>query len=168
MILDCSFEEQNNLVGEGGWAFFVLVCVLVVTGCIMFVPQRSLLSCLHIVVCCLLFLCYLGKPGLVTGVSKSMVTARTAVVTWTNYSPGENEAPTTSITLRYQNSTSPYHLAIQPGSSSWKELINLKPFSKYNVTVMVSSVLGNGLWSNAVIFETLTASKFYSLFSTQP
>ena len=89
-----------------------------------------------------------------------MVTARTALVTWTNYSPGEDEAPTTSITLRYQNNTSPYHLAILPGSPSSKELTNLKPFSKYNVTVMASSVLGDGLWSIAVTFETLTASKF--------
>ncbi|XP_067027504.1 receptor-type tyrosine-protein phosphatase S-like isoform X3 [Acropora muricata] len=100
----------------------------------------------------------LKKPGQVTGVSESMVTARTALVTWTNYSPGEDEAPTTSISLRYQNSTSPYHLTILPGSSSRKELINLKPFSKYNVTVMVSSVLGNGSWSNSVTFETLTAT----------
>ncbi|XP_067026815.1 uncharacterized protein [Acropora muricata] len=99
----------------------------------------------------------LKKPGQVTGVSTSMVIARTALVTWTNYSPGEDEAPTTSITLRYQNNTSPYHLAILPGSPSSKELTNLKPFSKYNVTVMASSVLGDGLWSFAVTFETLTA-----------
>ena len=82
------------------------------------------------------------------------------LVTWTSYSPGQDEAPTTRITLRYQSSTSPYHLAILPGSSSSKELTNLKPFSKYNVTVMASSVLGDGLWSNAVTFETLTASEF--------
>jgi len=106
---------------------------------------------------------FLKKPGQVTGVSKSMVTARTALVKWTNYSPGEDEAPTTSITLRYQSSTSPYHLAILLESSLRKKLINLKPFSRYNVTVMVSSVLGDGLWSNAVTFETLTESKFYSL-----
>ena len=129
--------------------------------------SKYFISCLHFDVCCILLLFYVEKPGQVTGVSKSMVTARTALVTW-NYSPGEDEAPTTSITLRYQNSTSPSHLTILPGSSSRKELINLKPFSKYNVTVMVSSVLGNGLWSNAVTFETLTASKFYSLFSTKP
>ena len=130
--------------------------------------SKYFISGLRIDVCCILLLCYLEKPGQVTGVSNSMVTARTALVTWTNYSPGEDEAPTTSITLRYHNSTSPYHLAILQGSSSWKELTNLKPFSKYNVTVMVSSVLGNGLWSNAVIFKTLTASKFYTLFSTLP
>ena len=130
--------------------------------------SKYFISCLHFDVCCILLLYYLEKPGQVTGVSKSMVTARTALVTWTNYSHGEDEAPTTRITLRYQNSTSPYHLAILPRSSSRKELINLKPFSKYNVTVMVSSVLGDGLWSNAVTFETLTASKFYSLFSNQP
>ena len=89
-----------------------------------------------------------------------MVTARTALVTWTNYSAGEDEAPTSRITVRYQSSTSPYHLAILPGSPSSQELTNLKPFSKYNVTVMASSVLGDGLWSNAVTFETLTASMF--------
>ncbi|XP_015757056.1 PREDICTED: uncharacterized protein LOC107336496 isoform X2 [Acropora digitifera] len=99
----------------------------------------------------------LKKPGQLSGVSASMVTARTALVTWTNYSPGEDEAPTTRITVRYISSTSPYYLAILPGSSSRKELTNLKPFSKYNVTVMASSVLGDGLWSNAVILETLTA-----------
>ena len=122
----------------------------------LFVLQRILLTCLH--VCWILLLCYLEKPGQVTGVSKTMVTARTAVVTW-NYSPGENEAPIISITLRYHNSTSSY-LATLSGSSSRKKLINLKPFSKYNVSVVVSSVLGNGLWSNAVTFETLTASEF--------
>ena len=159
-MLRCSFEEQNNLIGEwGGVGFF---CVsFSCNRWYMFVLQRILLSCLH--VCCILLLCSLEKPGQVTGVSESMVTARTALVTWTNYSPGEDEAPTTSITLRYQNSTSPYYLTILPGSSSRKELINLKPFSKYNVTVMVSSVLGNGLWSNSVTFETSTASKFYIL-----
>ena len=130
--------------------------------------SKYFISCLHIDVCCILLLCFLEKPGPVTGVSKTMVTATTALVTWTNYSPGEDEAPTTSITLRYRNSTSPYHLAILPGSSSWKKLINLKPFSKYNVTVMASSVLGNGLWSNAMTFETLPASKFIVYFSTQP
>ena len=109
---------------------------------------------------CILLLCYSEKPGQLTGVSLSMVTPRTALVTWTSYSPGEDEAPTTSITVRYQNSTTPYHVAILPGSSSSKELTNLKPFSKYNVTVMASSMLGDGLWSNAVTFETLTASKF--------
>ncbi|XP_074611757.1 receptor-type tyrosine-protein phosphatase S-like isoform X2 [Acropora palmata] len=98
----------------------------------------------------------LKKPGQVVGVSTSMVTARTVLVTWTNYSPGEDEAPT-SITVRYRNSTSPYHLSILPGSPSSKELTNLKPFSNYSVTVMASSVLGNGLWSNAVTFKTLTA-----------
>ena len=132
----------------------------------MFVLQRILLTSLH--VCWILLSCFLEKPGQVTGVSKTMVTARTVVVTWTSYSPGENEAPIISITVRYHNSTSPYHLTILPGSSSRNKLINLKPYSKYNVTVMVSSVLGNGLWSNAVTFETLTASKFYSLCSTQP
>ena len=89
-----------------------------------------------------------------------MVTARTALVTWTNYYPGEDEAPTTRITVRYQSSTSPYHLTILPGSLSSKELTNLKPFSKYNVTVMASSVLGDGSWSTTVTFKTLTASKF--------
>ncbi|XP_067027641.1 uncharacterized protein [Acropora muricata] len=101
----------------------------------------------------------LKKPRQVTGVSTSMVTARTALVTWTNYSPGDDEAPT-SIIVRYENSTPPYHLAILPGSSSRKELTNLKPFSKYNVTVKASSVLGDGLWSTTVTFVTLTASKF--------
>ena len=108
----------------------------------------------------MLLLCYLEKPGQLTGVSSSMVTARTALVTWTSYSPREDEAPIVSITVRYQNSTLPYHLAILSGSSSSKELTNLRPFSKYNVTVMASSVLGDGLWSNAVTFETLALSKF--------
>ncbi|XP_015759656.1 PREDICTED: receptor-type tyrosine-protein phosphatase F-like, partial [Acropora digitifera] len=98
----------------------------------------------------------LKKPRQVTGVSTSMVTARTALVTWTSYSPGDDEAPT-SIIVRYENSTPPYHLAILPGSSSRKELTNLKPFSKYNVTVKESSVLGDGLWSTTVTFVTLTA-----------
>ena len=114
---------------------------------------------MHIGVCVLL-LCYSEKPGQLTGVSTSMVTATTALVTWSSYSPGEDEAPIISITVRYQNSTPPYHLAILPGNSSSKELKNLKPFSKYNVTVMASSVLGDGLWSNAVTFVTLTASTF--------
>ncbi|XP_074611771.1 uncharacterized protein LOC141866210 isoform X4 [Acropora palmata] len=99
----------------------------------------------------------LKKPGQVTGVSISMVTARTASVTWTSYSPGEDEIPTTRITVRYRNSTSPYYLAILPGSPPSKELTNLKPFSNYSLTVMASSVLGDGLWSNAVTFKTLTA-----------
>ncbi|XP_015755647.1 PREDICTED: receptor-type tyrosine-protein phosphatase delta-like [Acropora digitifera] len=99
----------------------------------------------------------LKKPGQIIGVSKSEVTARTALVTWTSYSPGEDEASTINITLRYQNSTPPYHLVILPGSSSSQELTNLKPFSKYNVTVMASSVLGDGLWSSAVTFTTYTA-----------
>ncbi|XP_067027638.1 uncharacterized protein, partial [Acropora muricata] len=98
----------------------------------------------------------LKKPRPVTGVSTSMVTARTALVTWTSYSPGADEGPT-SITVRYENSTPPYHLAVLPGSSSRKELTNLKPFSKYNVTVKASSVLGDGSWSTTVTFETLTA-----------
>ncbi|XP_067027507.1 receptor-type tyrosine-protein phosphatase T-like isoform X2 [Acropora muricata] len=98
----------------------------------------------------------LKKPRPVTGVSTSMVTARTALVTWTSYSPGADEGPTTRITVQYRNSTSPYHLVI-PGSSSRKELTNLKPFSKYNVTVKASSFLGDGSWSTTVTFETLTA-----------
>ena len=118
-----------------------------------------MLGCLRIGLCVLL-LCYSEKPGQVTGVSTSMVTARTALVTWTNFSPGDDEAPIISITVRYQSSTSPYHLVVLPGSLCSKELTNLKPFSTYNVTVMASSVLGDGLWSRAVTFETLTASKF--------
>ena len=109
---------------------------------------------------CVLLLCYSEKPGQVIGVSKSNVTARTALVTWTRYSPGEDETPITRITVQYQNSASPYHLVILTGSSSSKELTNLKPFSKYNVTVKASSVLGDGLWSTILTFETLTASKF--------
>ena len=118
-----------------------------------------MLGCLGIGLCVLL-LCYSEKPGQVTDVSTSNVTARAALVTWTNYSPGDDEATTINITLRYQSSTSPYHLVVLPGSLSSKELTNLKPFSSYNVTVMVSSVLGDGSWSNTVTFETLTASKF--------
>ena len=114
---------------------------------------------MHIGVCILL-LCYSEKPGQVIGVSTSSMIARTVLVTWTSYSPGEDEAPTIRITVRYQNSTPPYHLAILPGSSSSKELMNLKPFSKYSVTVMASSVLGDGLWSDAVNFTTLTACKY--------
>ena len=108
------------------------------------------------------YVCYVisEKPAQLTSVYVSMVTPRTALVTWTSYSAGEDEAPTISITLRYQNSTPDYHLVILLGSSSSKELTYLKPFSKYNVTVMATSVLGDGLWSNAVTFETLTASKF--------
>ena len=109
---------------------------------------------------CVLLLCYSEKPQKVPGVSTSTVTARTALVTWTKYSPGVDEAPIINITVRYQSSTSPYHSAILAGSSSRKELTNLKPFSKYNVTVMASSFLGDGLWSTTVTFETLTASKF--------
>ena len=109
---------------------------------------------------CVLLLCYSEKPQKVTGVSTSMVTARTALVTWTNYSLGPDEAPIIKITVRYRSSTSPDQSAILAGSSSTKELTNLKPFSKYNVTVMASSVLGDGLWSTAVTFKTLTASKF--------
>ena len=120
--------------------------------------SNNFVGCLHIGLCVLL-LCYSEKPRQVTGVSTSMVTARTALVTWTNYSPGDDEAPT-SIIVRYENSTPPYHLAILPGSSSRKELTNLKPFSKYSVTVKASSVLGDGLWSTTVTFVTLTASKF--------
>ena len=117
-----------------------------------------LLNCLHIGVCILL-LCYSEKPGQVIGVSKSKVTARTVLVTWASYFPGKDEAPT-SITVRYQNSTSPYNLMGLSVSSSRKELTNLKPFSKYSVTVMASSALGDGLWSDAVNFTTLTACKF--------
>ena len=120
--------------------------------------SNNFVGCLHIGLCVLL-LCYSEKPGQVTGVSTSMVTARTALVTWTSYSPKADEAPT-SIIVRYENSTPPYHLARLSGSSSRKELTNLKPFSKYNVTVKASSVLGDGLWSTTVTFETLTASKF--------
>ena len=118
---------------------------------------NNLLGCLRIGLC--VVLCHSEKPRPVTGVSTSMVTARTALVTWTSYSPGADEGPTTRITVQYRNSTSPYHLVI-PGSSSRKELTNLKPFSKYNVTVKASSVLGDGSWSTTVTFETLTASKF--------
>ncbi|XP_044164303.1 Down syndrome cell adhesion molecule-like protein 1 [Acropora millepora] len=100
----------------------------------------------------------LKKPGQLTGVSTSVVTARTVLVTWPSYSPRDDEAPTISITVRYQNSTPPYHLVILPGHSWRKELTNLKPFSKYSVSVMASSVLGDGFWSNAVNFTTLTAS----------
>ncbi|XP_015753443.1 PREDICTED: receptor-type tyrosine-protein phosphatase mu-like [Acropora digitifera] len=120
------------------------------------VLQIILLGCLGSGLCVLL-LCYSEKPGQVIGISKSSVTARTALVTWTSYSPGEDEAPTTRITVQYQNSSSPSHLVILPGSSSSQELTNLKPFSKYNVTVKASSVLGDGLWSTTLTFETLTA-----------
>ena len=121
--------------------------------------STNFVGCLRIGFCVLLFY-YSEKPGQVIGVSTSIITARTALVTWTNYSPGEDEIPTTSITVRYQSSTSPYHSAILRGSSSSQELTNLKPFSKYNVTVKASSVLGDGLWSTILTFETLTASKF--------
>ncbi|XP_015769281.1 PREDICTED: receptor-type tyrosine-protein phosphatase F-like [Acropora digitifera] len=100
----------------------------------------------------------LKKPGQLTGVSTSVVTARTVLVTWTSYSPRDDEAPTINITVRYQNSTPPYHLVILLGNSWRKELTNLKPFSNYSVSVMASSVLGDGFWSNAVNFTTLTAS----------
>ena len=103
-------------------------------------------------------LCYSEKPGQLTGVSTSMLTARIALVIWKSYSPGDDEAPIIRITVRYQSSTSPYQSAILPGTSFWKDLTNLKPFSKYNVTVMASSVLGDGLWSTTETFET--ASKF--------
>ena len=81
--------------------------------------------------------------------------ARTASVTW-SYSPGADEAPI-SISLQYQNNTFSDILNLQPTGSSTTVLAHLKPFVDYSVRVRASSVLGDGLWSTAKNFTTLTA-----------
>ena len=82
----------------------------------------------------------------------------TASVAWC-YSPGADEAPT-SITLHYWNSTFSSILNLQPGSSFFTVLTQLKPFAHYSVKVRASSVLGDGLWSTAMNFTTLAEGKY--------
>ncbi|XP_068725968.1 receptor-type tyrosine-protein phosphatase S-like isoform X2 [Montipora capricornis] len=89
-----------------------------------------------------------GKPT----VGVTTIGARTAIVTW-SYTPGVDEAPVNSFTLQYQTHT----FIILPGSSSRKELTNLKPCTSYSVTIKASSVLGDGFWSDAKNFTTATA-----------
>ncbi|XP_068677363.1 uncharacterized protein [Montipora foliosa] len=89
-----------------------------------------------------------GKPT----VNVTTIRARTAIVTW-SYTPGVDEAPVNSFTLQYQT----YNFSRLPGSSSSKELTNLKPYTSYSVTIKASSVLGDGFWSDAKNFTTTTA-----------
>ena len=96
-----------------------------------------------------------GKPT----VAVSTVRERTALVKW-SYTAGEDEAVVDSFFLRFETNMHEHRLS---GSSRRKELTNLRPFTSYSVTIKVSSVLGDGSWSDSVNFTTLTASKLMVL-----
>ncbi|XP_068725970.1 receptor-type tyrosine-protein phosphatase S-like isoform X4 [Montipora capricornis] len=89
-----------------------------------------------------------GKPT----VGVTTITASTALVTW-HYTPGVDETPVNSFYLQYQTHT----FSRLPGSSSSKQLSNLKPYTSYTVKIKASSVLGGGFWSDAKNFTTTTA-----------
>ncbi|XP_068725982.1 uncharacterized protein [Montipora capricornis] len=89
-----------------------------------------------------------GKPT----VGVTTITASTALVTW-HYTPGVDETPVNSFYLQYQTHT----FSRLPGSSSSKQLSNLKPYTSYTVKIKASSVLGGGFWSDAKRFTTATA-----------
>lgn len=119
----------------------------------------ALISVLHQLLCIISFLSFFfqERPGEAV-LSVIIPEATTATVVWC-YSPGADEAPT-SITLHYWNSTFSSILNLQPGSSFFTVLTQLKPFAHYSVTVRASSVLGVGLWSTAMNFTTLTEGKY--------
>ena len=94
-----------------------------------------------------------GQPTVAAGT----IDERSAVVMW-SYSPGPDETPIISYTLRYRNSTFTDDISL-PGGASRKQLINLKPYTSYSVIMIALSVLGHGYWSNPVAFKTLTAGK---------
>ena len=97
-----------------------------------------------------------GQP--VVTINPSDIKARSAQVTW-SYFPRSDEAPINAFDIRYQNSTFTGDIPLS-GSASSKELINLKPYALYSVSVMATSVLGKGVWSNLVNFTTKTAGKY--------
>jgi len=96
-----------------------------------------------------------GQPTV--QVNRINIKARSTTVTW-SYSLGSDETPVGFFTLQYENSTFKGDITL-PGGLSSKELINLKPYTSYNVRVMAKSILGEGAWSNQVTFTTLTTSK---------
>ena len=97
-----------------------------------------------------------GQP--VVQVNPSNIKARSAQVVW-SYSLGADEAAINTFDIRYQNSTFKEDIPLS-GSASNKELINLKPYTPYSVSMVAASVLGKGVWSNLVNFTTKTAGKY--------
>ena len=85
------------------------------------------------------------------------IKARSAQVTW-SYSPRSDEVPISAFDIRYQNSTFTWDIPLS-GSASSKELIDLKPYALYSVSMVATSVLGKGIWSSLVSFTTKTAGK---------
>ena len=90
-------------------------------------------------------------------VNPKNIKARSALVTW-SYSPGSDEAPINAFDIRYQNISFKGDIPLS-GIASSKELINLKPYAPYSVSIVPASVLGKGIWSNLVNFTTKTAGK---------
>ena len=78
-------------------------------------------------------------------------------MTW-SYSPKSDEVPISAFDIRYQNSTFTWDIPLS-GIASSKELINLKPYALYSVSVVATSVLGKGNWSSLANFSTKTAGK---------
>ena len=91
-------------------------------------------------------------------VYRGNIQARSTVVTWSHPRPGPDEAPITSYTLQYQNSSFSDNIDVSDGTLR-KRLFNLKPYTGYTVRVAAKSVLGTGDWSSPVTFTTSAAGK---------
>ena len=91
-------------------------------------------------------------------VNPDNIQSRSTVVTWSYPSLGSDEAPITSYTLQYQNSSFSHNTDISDGTFR-KRLVNLKPYTAYIVRVAAKSVLGTGNWSSHVRFTTSAAGK---------
>lgn len=91
-------------------------------------------------------------------VNRGNIQARSTVVTWSYPPLGSDEAPITSCTLQYQNSSFSHNIGISDGTLR-KQLINLKPYTAYTVRAAAKSLLGTGNWSSPVGFTTSIAGK---------
>ena len=82
------------------------------------------------------------------------------LVTWNEVRAAQQNGIITGYTITYQSQTENNNGNVQVnGSVRQRELLNLKEFVKYNITVFASTAKGDGPPSNAIVVTTDQDSK---------
>ena len=93
---------------------------------------------------------------------------QTSLVTvqWNPPVPGQAEGSLLSFVIQYHVVSNPSNITkVTTASNNSYELSNLAPYTNYSVKVAAVSIVGEGLWSKSVLFQTYSVGKWLHITS---
>ena len=93
------------------------------------------------------------------------IQTRLVTVQWNPPVPGQAEGSLSLFVIQYHVVSNPSNITkVTTASNSSYELSNLAPSTNYSVKVAAVSIVGEGLWSKSVLFQTYSVGKQFSLY----